>query len=122
MSFLSEILRVSIEEKIVSFSELYSIGEQDFIEKILTSKNQKLLQMWNFFTNMKEYKLFENEPQTSKYFVYSKTKKRYIDPLVLTIDGAKRVSQIDSDVKKRIENHIGASDKWIEVDYERSEM
>lgn len=122
MSFLSEILRLSLEEKIVSFSDLYSIGEQDFIEKILTSKNQKLLQMWKFFTNMKEYKLFKKEPKTSKYYVYSKTKKRYIDPLVQTIDGVKRVSQIDSDFKKTIENHIGASDKWIVVDYERNDM
>ena len=95
---------------------------QDFIEKILSSKNQKLLQMWKFFTNMKEYKLFKKEPKTSKYYVYSKTKKRYIDPLVQTIDGVKRVSQIDSDFKKTIENHIGASDKWIVVDYERNEM
>ena len=72
--------------------------------------------------NMKEYKLFKKEPKTSKYYVYSKTKKRYIDPLVQTIDGVKRVSQIDSDFKKIIQNHIGASDKWIVVDYERNDM
>gem|GEM_PF-3419846 len=74
--------------------------------------------MWEFFIKMEKYELFKKEPQTSKYYVYSKTKKRYINPLVLTIDGAKRVSQIDSDFKSKVGEHLGAQEKWIEVDYE----
>ncbi len=122
MSFLSEILRVSVQEKIVSFSQLYNIWEADFIQKIYTSKNHKLIQMWEFFINLKEYTLCDNEPQTSKYYVYSKTKKRYIDPLVQTIDGAKRISQIDEDFKKKIDTHLHSKEKWIVVDYERNKM
>jgi len=122
MSFLSEILRVSIQEKIVSFSQLYNIWEAEFIQKIYTSKNQKVIQMWEFFIKMGKYELFKKEPQISKYYVYSKTKKRYIDPLVQTIDGAKRISQIYEDFQKKVDSHLHSNEKWIVVDYERSDM
>lgn len=122
MSFLSEILRVSIQEKIVSFSQLYNIWEADFIQKIYTSKNQKVIQMWEFFIKMEKYELFKKEPQTSKYYVYSKTKKRYIDPLVQTIDGVKRISQIYEDFQKKVDAHLHSKEKWIVIDYDRSDM
>ena len=78
--------------------------------------------MWEFFIKMDTYKLSDDEPQTSKYFVYSKTKKRYIDPLVQTIDGVRRVSQIDIDFKRKVEIHLGVQEKWILVDYKKRDM
>jgi hypothetical protein len=40
MSFLSEILKAMMREKIVDFSQLYTITEEEFIQKIYTSKNE----------------------------------------------------------------------------------
>ncbi len=122
MSFLAEILKAMMREKILDFPQLYMITEEEFIKKIYTSKNEWIIKMWEFFIKMDTYKLSDDEPQTPQYFVYSKTKKRYIDPLVQTIDGVRRVSQIDSDFKSKVEVHLGSQEKWIEVDYERSDM
>lgn len=39
-----------------------------------------------------------------------------------TIDGVRRVSQVDSDFKGKVEIHLGVKEKWIMVDYEKSDM
>jgi hypothetical protein len=40
--------------------------------------------MWEFYKNLDSYRISRYKPETDKYFVSSKAKKRFIDPLIKT--------------------------------------
>ncbi|MDD2516048.1 MAG: HD domain-containing protein, partial [Candidatus Gracilibacteria bacterium] len=96
MSFLSEILKESVKCSLIRENDIYTLTDEDIFEIIEKSNNPELLYMLNFFKNLGSYKIYETMPNNGKFFVDSKIKKRWIDPLVITKSGNKRLSEINN--------------------------
>jgi uncharacterized protein len=116
-SFLSEILRYMLENKLISNMDMYKRTESILIEKIYNSQDQKLLDMREYFSNLSQYKIYRQKPQINNYFVSSKTKRRFIDPLTKTSFWLKRLSDLSQKFKENIDYHINRKEEWIAIDY-----
>jgi hypothetical protein len=101
MQFLADILRIMYEWKEINIEDLYSLKEEEIINKIKNSK------IWNikkcFHTRENAEKINTNNKKPIwKYFVHHWTKIRYIDPLTRYENWYKRISEISDNVKKII--------------------
>lgn len=83
MSYLAEILKYMLEKKMITTMEMYTLGDSDIIQMIVTSNDTKLIGMWEFINNTRYYKIHLTKPANcDKFLVNSLAKRRYIDPLV----------------------------------------
>lgn len=117
MSFLTEILKHMIEKNMIQKTDLFILQEQDIIQKITQSNDEKLKDMWKFFTSLNELKIHKEKPSENIFFIDSKNKKRYIDPLTKIWDEIKRVSEISKKFKIDAQNHKSYPLEWISIDY-----
>ncbi|MDD3120675.1 MAG: hypothetical protein PHF46_04670, partial [Candidatus Gracilibacteria bacterium] len=118
MSFLSEILKESVKCSLIRENDIYTLTDEDIFEIIEKSNNPELLYMLNFFKNLGSYKIYETMPNNGKFFVDSKIKKRWIDPLVITKSGNKRLSEINNSYKQEIDNYKNQNkQEFIEIDF-----
>ncbi|AHB40992.1 hypothetical protein P148_SR1C00001G0185 [candidate division SR1 bacterium RAAC1_SR1_1] len=116
-NFLSEILRYMLVHKIISPMQLYTRTESELIDKINQSNDAKLLDMWNYFTQMSQYKIYRYKPTTDQYFVSSKVKRRFIDPLVWLPNGNKRVSELSEIFVDMRDYHLKRREERIRINY-----
>ncbi|HBA44990.1 TPA: hypothetical protein DCZ31_03330 [Patescibacteria group bacterium] len=84
MSFLSEILAYMLKQKMIKPMDLYTLTDSLIISIMESNADSKLSEMWNFYKNLSSYKIEKIKPKTNKYFVTSKVKRRFIDPLIQT--------------------------------------
>lgn len=117
MSFLSEILKYMLEKNMIWKMDLFLLQENDIVQKIIQSNDKKLNNMWSFFTSLNKLKVHKEKPTENIFFIDSKNKKRYIDPLVKLWTENKRVSEISKNFKQKIENHKNYPLEWISINY-----
>jgi hypothetical protein len=73
--------------------------------------------MWDFYKNLDSYAISRYAPKTDKYFVSSKSKKRFIDPLIKMQDGQRRLSEISPEFVEKRDYHLRRKEEWIILDY-----
>jgi len=117
MAFLWEIFRQVINEKLITHDDLYRLKDSEFISLLESWKNQKVKLMWDFYKNLDSYKISRYKPKTDNYFVSSKSKKRFIDPLIRIKDWLKRLSEVSSEFVDKRDYHIHRKEEWIILDH-----
>jgi uncharacterized protein len=117
MAFLGEIFKKVINEKLITHDDLYKLKDSDFISLLESWKNQKIKSMWEFYKNLDSYRISRYKPETDKYFVSSKAKKRFIDPLIKTQNWLNRLSNLSQEFVEKRDYHINRKEEWIILNY-----
>lgn len=113
MQLMADILKLAEESKIIKPSELFILSEKELIE--LFSKSAIANPSWEFskyfrtFRGMKKISRSETEMK-GFYCVDLQVKRRYINPLVKTKNGAKRISEVNKEAKKIIDQFLHFND------------
>ncbi len=118
MSFLSEIIKELLNQKLIKNIELYILKDNEIIKIIENCNNSKIKNMWDFYINLWEYKTFKSKPKTNKYSINSSCKKRYIDPLIKTNNLNIRLSKLSQKFVERRNSHLNKKNEWISLNYE----
>lgn len=117
MQFLADIMKKMSELGIISISDLYELSELEIIEKIKKCDKYNISKCFGKWQNGTDVKISDKEIK-DKYCVHVKAKKRYIDPLVKTEDGIKRISDISSKAKEYIDSCLNYTfDRYIYMDF-----
>lgn len=98
MELLSDILKWLIKNNILTINDLYTLSENDVIEIINKSRLKDAFGKW---ANMKDVKVSKNMPG-DYYWVRSRAKIRYIDPLVID----SRISSLSENARNNIANNF----------------
>ena len=121
MQFLADIMRIMSENKKISINDLYELSEKEIIEKIEKCKEYNISNSFNIWRNGKEVFVSSN-PVSNRYSINVKAKKRYIDPLVKTKDGIKRISEVSNIAKEKIDSILNYSfDRYLYMDFNLEE-
>jgi len=106
MQYLADIIRRSIDTGVLSHSDLF-LTESEVIAKL------KPYATWHNFTQISAVAASKSQIN-DRYCVMVNAKKRYIDPLILTSDGAKRITTIDADMKNEIDAFLRTDfNEWL---------
>lgn len=109
MQYLSEIMRYALNIGVSSNKALYTT-ESQVIHKLI---NSSLSETWQKYTSISAIAASKKKPH-NKYCVKVSAKKRYINPLVLTDGGAKRITETDNEIKSEIENFLSLDfGEWL---------
>lgn len=95
MNYISEIVKLALERKLISLNELYTEKE----EKICNIFN-KSFQSWKEFNKATILSNANDIPENNFYIAFE-TKKRNTIPLVYTSVGNKRIDLVSDDAKKQ---------------------
>jgi len=107
---LADIIRIAVENGILEFDNLY-LTENEVIKKI--NKDKKLSKMWKSYTEIFTVVTSAEKPK-NHYCVNVSAKKRYIDPLVLVKNDAKRLTDIDIGIRDQIQTFLNIDfNRWI---------
>ncbi len=98
MQFLADIIKRLNEEKVIDLEYLYKVKEEDVIKLIKDSRYKDIFNIWQ---NAKVVNSSKDIP-SNVYFVHTKAKVRYIDPLVNGV----RVSKLSEFAKNLIEKNL----------------
>ena len=111
MQFLADIMRKMNEKGLITINDLYKYTEAEMIERIENCKEDKIAE--NFEKWREARKIFESdEPVQGKYAVnVEKVKIRYINPLVKTENGTKRIKDISKQAESDINRALGYKTK-----------
>ena len=105
MQFLADICKSMNNAGYLTVEDLYTLSEQEVIDKILTCEDKYLSNSFKLFQNAdKVYKSITIVDK--KYCVNIKSKIRYIVPLVLTDTGAIRINQISNVAANQIIEYL----------------
>lgn len=105
MQFLADTVKRMSEEKFLTKKDLYTLSEQEVINRIENCKNEKIATCFKMFEN--STKINESdEPVDDKYCVSITAKRRYIVPLVEDSDSYKRINDISNFAKEKIDNYL----------------
>lgn len=114
MQYLAEILGFAIENGTLKQDDLYST-ENEVIKKL--NKDRELSKMWKSYTEISAVTTSAEKPE-NQYCVNVSAKKRYIDPLVLVNNNAKRLTDIDTGIHNQIQTFLNIDfNKWIVAVY-----
>jgi HD superfamily phosphohydrolase len=110
MQYLADIIRFAVDDGILVPSDLY-LTEKEVIKKL--KQDKKLSKMWKNYTDISAVKTSAEKPE-NQYCVNVSAKKRYIDPLVLVRNNAKRLTEIDNDIRNQINTFLSTDfNKWV---------
>lgn len=118
MQFIADICESMNTLGYLTIYDLYTLSEQEVIEKILTCENLYIRESFkNFLQTSIAYT--SKIPIEHKYCINVKTKTRYINPLVLTELGSARISKISEKSKLAIENYLNIKNNdYIYFDFD----
>jgi len=110
MQYLAEIVRYALSVGALTPDDLYTT-ESEVIEKL--REHSGTAAVWGKYTGISNVATSEDKPSLEHCFSVN-GKKRYIDVLVQTEDGAKRISEVDSYIKADIESFLSLDfSKWL---------
>lgn len=118
MQFLADICKSMNNLGYLSINDLYTLSEQEIINKILTCNDMYIV---NSFKAFKETDKVYTSPIIieNKYCVNPKTKTRYINPLVQSEFGTIRINKISPESKYIIENYLNIkNNNYIYFDFD----
>ena len=98
MGLLSDILKWLVKNKLITIDDLYELSDDEVVEIINKSRLKDVFDKW---ANMKDVKVSKNMPG-DYYWVRSRAKIRYIDPLV----NDSRISSLSENARKNIANNF----------------
>ena len=110
MEYLAGILRKAVDKGILKKEDFY-LKEKNVIEKL--SGDKELKGEWDKYRSFKEIYSQKEKPEDCRAFKVP-AKKRYVNPLVKTDDGLKRVVDITPELKKELDEFLSVDfDRWI---------
>ena len=98
MELLSDILKWLVKNDILTINDLYALSENEVIEIINKSRLKDVFDKW---INMQDVSISKILPD-DYYYVKSRAKIRYIDPLV----NDKRISELSENARENIANNF----------------
>ena len=117
MQFLADIMKKMSNLDIISVNDLYELSEEEVIDKIKKCDSYGINECFKQWQEGLDVKISNQKP-LDKYFVNINAKRRYINPLVKTDDGLKRISDISDKAKKCIDNCLNYSfDRYVYMDF-----
>ena len=121
MQFLADMCKSMSNAGYLTIEDLYTLSEQDVIDKILTCEDKYLSDSFKLFQETdKVYK--SSVPVLNKYCVNIKAKTRYVVPLVQTVDGVVRINQISDRAANQIKDYLnypkGGYYTYFDFDFE----
>ena len=103
MQFISDILKILINEEQLTIQELYVLSEAEIIKKInACSKTSK---QWDIFCKTSKIKRSKSKPKNC-YYISTACKKRYVIPLV----GPNRIDEVSLMAKELLKEYNEYSD------------
>ncbi|BCJ99630.1 HD domain-containing protein [Anaerocolumna chitinilytica] len=110
MEYLADIIRSAMNSGVIMQEDFY-LTEKEVIKKLM--KDKRLSKMWMNYTELSAVASSTEKP-ANRYCVNVSAKKRYIDPLVLINDSAKRLSELDNSIHENIQTFLNLDfDKWL---------
>lgn len=113
MSLLGEVLNLALKAQLITEENLYTLSEQEIIslfdktsESFSENKSDEhRVDLEKFLLHYKAYRTMtqvtgSDVPLEGYYSVSVKVKKRYINPLVMTEQGAKRICDVDAECEE----------------------
>lgn len=100
MQFIADLLDVAINDGKIKLEDLYTMNEIDVV-RLLSE-----YQVWQNFLETEKIETTDILPET--YYVSVEAKKRYAIPLVATNTGFKRLTDIDSESKIKLEEFFSS--------------
>ena len=117
MWFLADIMKKMSEHKLITINDLYNMSEEEIIERIENCNLfniSKCFKIWRTASDVKTS--YSDIPNT--YTVNTKSKKRYINPLVQTKNGLFRVSELSKEANKCINRVLEYDfDRYLHMDF-----
>lgn len=111
LHMLGQIMNQAVEENILSEEDFMKLSESEIIEKIGDKGSNKFRQLYLTFRNMTEVLHTNNRLDDENYFNLSlKVKQRYINPLVRTENGDRRLSDVSRLASKLIQDFLSWED------------
>lgn len=121
MQLMADILTAAEKEGLATQRDFYALSESELIKRFddYSAKNpsSNFSKLFRTFRGMK--KIIRSEvPIEETYCISLKVKQRYVDPLVLTENGPKRISAVNGNANKCIKDFFSFSDsKYGCVEY-----
>ena len=118
MQFLADICYSMNNLGYLTKEDLYLLTEEEIINRIKNCENEHIKESFNNFINAD--KVYESDTEVDdKYCINVKVKRRYVKPLVLTLNGVRRIDTLDSRAKNEIENYLSLKNEgWIHFDFD----
>lgn len=105
MQFYADTIKSLNVKGLISVDDLYEMSEADVNGLILNSGDSYISENFKKFQEAKSV-FGSDEPVDGKYCISVKGKKRYIVPLVRVGDGSKRITEVDEESKKLVEEYM----------------
>ena len=105
MQFLADMCKSMNNAGYLTAEDLYTLSEQEVIDKILTCEDKYLSDTFKLFQDADT--VYRSAiPADEKYCVNIKAKTRYVVPLVQTDDGVVRINQISETAANQITEYL----------------
>ena len=112
LHLLGQIMNMAVDEGLLKESDFMKLSESQIIEKIDNKGSEKFERFYKTFRNMESILHSDIKMPEDEYFNLSlKVKLRYINPLVKTLSGVKRLNTCSSVSKKIIDDFLNWEDK-----------
>ncbi len=110
MQYLADIMRSAMNQGLLGPDDLYTT-ETEVIQKLNTEK--EIAKLWKSYTEITSVMASADKPKDC-YSVNVSAKKRFIDPLVLQEGKPRRLTEIDSGIRDRIQTFLNTDfNSWI---------
>lgn len=117
MQFIADMCYAMNKNNYLAIDDLYTLSEKEVIDKILNCENEYFAETFSKFMNASEVYI-SDAPINNKYYINTKTKRRYVNPLVTTENGTKRIYDISKISKEAIDNYFNTNfDKYVYYDF-----
>ena len=110
MQFFADMCKSMNNIGYLSIDQLYTLSEKEIIQLFLNCPDSYLRESFQKFL-MVDQAYSSPILLKDKYSVSAKSKVRYINPLVLTKDGAKRITEVSPVSKKVIDDFLSSSEQ-----------
>lgn len=115
-NLLADILKISIKRGLLKKEEFEKNTEDEIVDKLETSEDEKIKKIWEIYKSFDRVLESSNEPNDGSYCVNSRVKRRYINPLCLIDEKPYRLSSINKEIFREIEN--ARKNKYYSIDYQ----
>lgn len=105
MQFLADMVKSMNIKGYLTIDDLYSLSEQEIINKILNCEDEYLKQSFIKFQNATSV-YWSDEPVEDKYCISVKGKKRYIIPLTRYKENVVRINEISKEADEAIKEYL----------------
>ena len=105
MQFYADVVKSLNVKGLISVDDLYEMSEADVNKLILNSGDDYISESFKMFQEAKSV-FGSDEPVAHKYCISVKGKKRYIVPLVKVGESSKRITEVDEESKKLVEEYM----------------